>query len=243
MARSIRKVSRVTTKDQKKERKLNKKLIIILSVVLLVAIGLGVGLGVYYGTKDKDTTYVSDKVYFNEPTKDNAGNEVVFNKDNYQSIQRYIKDGIRDSSGNKNNLEDIFIFVYDGSAYYADEKDKDNYNEDYVKLITRLADLQYQVNQAKKLGLMIELYVVDVSVDLESNAGILKDSDFGSFYSEDQELYEPAFIYIKGDQFKSKVEYEDESHVISTRDWKDVLSSSILYAMNYIDYLKTTVEQ
>lgn len=243
MARSIRKVSRVTTKDQKKERKLNKKLMIILSIVLLVVIGLSVGLGVYYGTKGKDTAYVSDKVYFNEITKDTAGHEVEFNKDNYQSIQRYIKDGIRDTSGNKNNLEDIFIFVYDGSSFFADEKDEDNYNEDYVKLITRLADLQYQVDQAKKLGLMMELYIVDVSVDLETNVDILMDSTFGGFYSEDQEQYDPAFIYIKGDQFKSKVEYEDESHVISTSDWKDILSSSILYAMNYIEYLKTTVEQ
>ncbi|MBD5390890.1 hypothetical protein HDR67_02680, partial [bacterium] len=237
----VRKVSRATTKNQKKERKLNKKLMIIWSVIILIAIGVGVGLGVYYGTKDKDTTYVSDKIYFNEPTKDTAGHEVVFNKDNYQAIQRYIKDGLRDKDGNKNNLEDIFIFVYDGTAYYADEKDEDNYNEDYVKLITRLADLQYQVDQAKAAGLSIELYVVDVSVDLATNVDILMDSQFGGFYSDDEGFYEPAFIFIKGDQFKSKVEYADESHVISTSDWTDVLSSSILYAINYIDYLKTTV--
>lgn len=242
MARSVRKVSRVTTKDQKKERKLNKKFLIILcSICLVIGIALGVGLGVYYGTKTDDTTYVSDKVYFNEPTKDTTGHEVVFNKDNYQSIKRYIKDGIKDKEGNKNNLEDIFIFVYDGSAFFADEKDENNYNEDYVKLITRLADLQYHVDQAKAAGVMLELYVVDVSVDSETNVDILMDSQFGSFYSEDEEYYNPAFIYIKGDQFKSKVEYEEESHTISTSDWKDVLSSSILYAINYIDYLKTTL--
>ncbi len=239
MARSVRKVSRVTTKDQQKERKLNKKILIIICAVLLVAIGLGVGLGVYFGTKGNDSTYVSDKIYFNEPTKDTAGHEVVFNKDNYQSIKRYIKDGIKDKDGNKNNLEDIFIFVYDGSAFFADEKDENNYNENYVKLITRLADLQYQVDQAKAAGLLLELYVVDVSVDLETNVDILMDSSFGSFYSDDEEFYEPAFIYIKGDQFKSKVEYNEESHTISTSDWEDVLSSSILYAINYIEYLKT----
>lgn len=233
MARSVRKVSRVNTKNQKKESKFNKKLlIIIVSVVLLICIGLGVGLGIYFGTKTDDT-YVSDKIYFNEETRDTEGHIVTFNKDNYLAIERYIKNG---------DIENVFIFVYDGNAFYADEKDEDHYNEDYVKLITRLADLQYTVNQAKDRGVDLEFYIVDVAVNNSTNAGILYDSQFGSLLTEDQSSYEPAFIYIKGEQFQQKVEYEDEngnkqSHTISTSSWTEVLNSSILYAINYIKTL------
>ncbi len=233
MARSVRKVSRANTKNQKKENKLNKKwLIAIVTIVVLIGIGLGVGLGVYFGMKDDDT-YVSDKIYFNEETLDNAGHTVKFNKENYMAIDRYINNG---------NIENIFIFTYDGNAFYADEKDEDNYNEDYAKLITRLADLQYSVDQAKQRGVDLELYVVDVTVNSATNSGILYDDLFGSLLSEDQSSYEPAFIYMKGDQFQSKVEYEDEdgikqSHKISTSSWTEVLNSSILYAINYIKTL------
>ncbi len=233
LARSVRKVSRSNTNNQKKEYKFNKKLfIIILTVVVLIGVGLGVGLGIYYGTKE-DEAYVSDKIYFHEETKDTEGHTVKFNKENYLSIERYIKNG---------DIENTFIFVYDGNAFYADEKDEDNYNEDYVKLITRLADLQYTVDQAKDRGVDLELYVVDATVNSSTNAGILYDSQFGALLSEDQASYEPAFIYVKGEQFQQKVEYKDEngttqSHIISTSSWTEVLNSSILYAINYIKTL------
>ena len=82
LARSVRKVSRSNTKNQKKEYKFNKKLfIIILTVVVLIGVGLGVGLGIYYGTKE-DEAYVSDKIYFHEETKDTEGHTVKFNKEN-----------------------------------------------------------------------------------------------------------------------------------------------------------------
>ncbi|MDE5545867.1 MAG: hypothetical protein K2I88_00225 [Anaeroplasmataceae bacterium] len=234
MARAVRKVSRATTKDQKKESKINKKwLIIILSIVLVIGIGLGVGLGVYFGTK-KDNTYVSDKVYFNEEVLVDNENKIKFNKENYQTIVRHLDRG--------DNAEDIFIFVYDGKAYYADEKDEDHYNKDYAELITRLAQLQLEVDKAKAKGVSVELYVVDVSVDSATNVSILMDSTFGGLYSEDALSYEPAFIYIKDGKYQQKIEYEDEetgkqSHIISTKSWTDVFNSSIRYAMNYLKTL------
>lgn len=229
MARAVRKVSRATTKDQKKESKINKKLIIIImSIVLVIGIGLGVGLGVYFGTKTEDT-YVSDKIYFNEPVSIDATHSVTFNKENHQAIKRYLDSG--------NYAEDMFIFVYDGSAFYADEKDVDHYNKDYEELIQRLAHLQYTIDEAKASGKNVELYVVDVAVDNYVNVDILLDSTFGSLYSDEEALYEPAFIYFKSGEYKQKVEIEEKEHIISTANWADVLSSSILYAMNYIKTL------
>lgn len=229
LARAVRKVSRANTKAQKKDKKLSKKWIIsIVSVVLLICIGVGVGLGVYY-TNQPEEAYISDKIYFSEPIKDTNGNEVTFNKENYQAIQRYIDKGTIS--------EHTFIFVYDGSAYYADEQDEDTYNKDYVELMTRLADLQYTVNTAKAAGQSVELYVVDVHVDSAVNAGILSDSSFGSLVSEDKVSYEPAFIYIEGDQFKAEVEYDGQTHKISTSVWTDVFNSSIRFAINFINSL------
>lgn len=230
MARSVRKVSRAKTRDQKKESRINKKwLIIICSVLLVIAVGLGVGLGLYYGNK-KDDTYVSDKIYFNEEVSIDENHKVSFNKDNYQTIVRHMDKGDLE--------EEVFIFVYDGNAFYADEKDEEHYNKDYVELITRIAQLQYNVDQAKAAGINIEFYIVDVAVDSATNVGIFSDSNFGSFYSEDMLNYEPAFIYMKNQTYQQKIEYGDESHIISTKSWTDVLNSSIRYAINYIESLK-----
>ncbi|MDE7263329.1 MAG: hypothetical protein K2N64_01530 [Anaeroplasmataceae bacterium] len=230
MARSVRKVSRAKTRDQKKESRNSKKwIIIICSVLLVIGIGLGVGLGLYYGNK-KDDTYVSDKIYFNEEVSIDDDHKVSFNKENYQTIVRHIDKGDLE--------EEVFIFVYDGKAFYADEKDEDYYNKDYVELITRIAQLQYHVDQAKSAGINMELYIVDVAVDSATNVGILNDSTFGAFYSDDMLNYEPAFIYMKNQAYQQKVEYGDESHIISTKSWTDVLNSSIRYAINYIESLK-----
>ncbi|MDE5856260.1 MAG: hypothetical protein K2H06_04340, partial [Anaeroplasmataceae bacterium] len=196
-------------------------------------IGLGIGLGVYYGT-NKDNKYVSDKVYFNEEVLVDNENKIRFNKENYQSIVRSLDRG--------DNAEEMFVFIYDGNAFYADEKDEDNYNKDYVELITRLAQLQLEVDKAKSKGVSIELYIVDVAVDNFVNLDIFSDSTFGGFYSNEEESYEPAFVYIKDGKYQQKVEYEDadtgkQSHTISTSSWTDVLNSSIRYAMNYIKTL------
>ena len=52
MARAVRKVSRVSTKNQKKEG-LNKKLIAIISAIVVVLLGVAVGLIVYFTTQEE----------------------------------------------------------------------------------------------------------------------------------------------------------------------------------------------
>ncbi len=229
MARAVRKVSRVRTKNQKKDVKFNKKwLIAIFVFAVLLGVGLGLGLGLYFG--NKKTEYVSDKIYFTGDIKtSNPDVTVQFTKENYQTISRFIKDGA---------ARDIFIFAYDGSAFHADEKDEKNYNETYEKLITRLADLQNKVNEAnKKEENSVVLYIVDVRVDNAVNAGILSDSAFGALGDEDSVYFEPTFIYLHEDQFKDKIEIRDVSHKISISDLNEVYTSSIPYANQYIDSL------
>lgn len=222
MARAVRKVLRTSTKNQKKEHFIKKKWIIIIACVVLVLIGVGVGLGVYFGTRTEEV-YQSDKVYFIDTAKTSDGqNEVTFNKENYQTLCRILE--------KQNDIDNIFIFTYDGSAFYGDEKDEDNYNEDYDTLIARLADLQYEVNQAKERGIIVDLYIVDTDVDGQINAGIYTDSVFGSLSSSNGA---PTFIYLFEGDFKDKLEDVDKS-MISTNDMNEILNTTINNAINYL---------
>lgn len=230
MARAVRRVSRASTKDQKKDRVLSKKIVLIISIILVVLAGVGVGLGIYFSNQD-NSEYVSEKIYFNEPTTTTDGkNQVTFNKDNYQSILRYI---------NKGNIEHILVFIYDGNAFYADEEDEANYKEEYTKLISKVADLQYEVNLAKEADVSVELFIIDISVNSYINLEIFADSTFGAFDSSlNAAPYEPAFVYVEGDVFKEKVEFEDKKYTISNDTFAEVYSSSIPYAIEYVQYLK-----
>lgn len=229
MARSVRKVSRVSTKNQQKEKLLNKKWwIIISSIIAVIIIGVGVGLGIYYATQEEE--YVSDKIYFAEPVEISEGVEVEFTKENYQTLVRYLK---------AEAVEHMLVFAYDGAAFYADPEDKDNYNKDYATLITRLANLQAEVNAAKEDCVSIELYIIDLNVDSRINADIMYDSEyFGGLYSESQETFAPAFFYNHEGEYQATVEISDRDMTISTSSLSTILNSSINNAINYINSLK-----
>lgn len=227
MARTVRKVSRTSTKNQQKESKLSKKWwIVIASTVGAVVLGLAIFLIVYFATQEDE--YISDKVYFNEVVENSNGNEVSFIKDNYQTLIRYIE---------AEKYDHLLVFAYDGNAFYADEE-ADNYNEEYDNLITYLADLQYEVNVAKENGVNIELFIVDVSIDNYSNVDILLDTTyFGGLYSSEQTIYTPALIYNQEGEFMSDVEIDEKSYIISTAAEKTILSPSFIN--NAINYIKT----
>ena len=172
MARAVRKVSRVSTKNQKKEG-LNKKLIAIISAIVVVLLGVAVGLIVYFTTQEEE--YVSEKVYFVEETygTNQEAGSVTFVKENYYNIVRQIE--------NEKINEHVFIFAYDGSAFFADSEDEENYElygKDYETLITRVADLQLAVNAATAIekGIDVVLYIVDVNVDNGVNAALMTDA-------------------------------------------------------------------
>ena len=238
MARAVRKVSRVSTKNQKKEG-LNKKLIAIISAIVVVLLGVAVGLIVYFTTQE-DEAYVSDKVYFIEETKVlNKDGEVIdtvtFVKENYYSIVRPIKN-------DADFEEHIFVFAYDGSAFFADPEDEDKYDEYYETLISRVAQLQYAVNKAKEAEVDVVLYIVDVNVDNQVNAGLMTDAaglhekGFSALYSsyDESTTFEPALFYLN----EGVVKQEFENGKLASTGTMSKLSSAINYSVNFLNSLK-----
>ena len=238
MARAVRKVSRVSTKNQKKEG-LNKKLIAIISAIVVVLLGVAVGLIVYFTTQEEE--YVSEKVYFVEETYGtNQEASVTFVKENYYNIVRQIE--------NEKINEHVFIFAYDGSAFFADSEDEENYElygKDYETLITRVADLQLAVNAAnKEKGIDVVLYIVDVNVDNGVNAALMTDAanlhedGFSAFYSSADEstVFEPAFFYLHEGEVKKNIDAESKK-LVSTNKMSTIMSTSIKNSINFLKSL------
>ena len=239
MARAVRKVSRVSTKNQKKEG-LNKKLIAIISAIVVVLLGVAVGLIVYFTTQE-DEAYVSEKVYFIEETygTNQEAGKVTFVKENYYSIVRKIE--------NEEINEHVFIFAYDGSAFFADELDEENYElygKDYETLITRVADLQLAVNEAVAEGIDVVLYIVDVNVDNQVNAGLMTDAaglheeGFGTFYTsyDESTKFEPALFYLFEGEVKKNID-ADNKKLVTTNKMSTIMSTSIKNSINFLKSL------
>lgn len=233
MARAVRKVSRVSTKNQKKQG-LNKALIAIICSIAVVILGVAVGLIVYFTTQEE--TYVSDKVYFIEETHETG--KVTFVKENYYSIVRDIE--------NQEVNEHVFIFAYDGSAFYADPEDEDNYEaygKDYEKLIERVTDLQIEINAAISKGVDVVLYIVDVNVDSRVNSALMTDAaklhedGFPAFYStvDESTVFEPAFFYLHEGVVKEN--FDDSKKIISTSKMGTILSTSIPETIKFLKSL------
>ena len=243
MARAVRKVSRVSTKNQKKQG-LNKKLIAIISAIAVVILGVAVGLIVYFTTQEEE--YVSEKVYFIEETygtNESAGS-VTFVKENYFNIVRMVE--------NDEINEHVFIFAYDGSKFYGDmeyvEQFEDaEYNQqlkiynEYITLIKRVADLQIAINAAGQNGVDVVLYIVDISVDNGVNAGVMMDAGklheegFSPLYlSVDESTnVEPAIFYLHEGVVKEKF----ENGKLATTKSLSKIASAINNAVNVLKSL------
>ena len=241
MARAVRKVSRVSTKNQKKEG-LNKKLIAIISAIAVVILGVAVGLIVYFTTQNDE--YVSEKVYFIEETygtNESAGS-VTFVKENYYNIVRKIE--------NDEINEHVFIFAYDGNNFFADEEYVNQFEDaeynaqlkiynEYVTLIKRVADLQIAINASKEAGVDVVLYIVDISVDNGVNAGVMLDSahlneeGFAPLYSSVEDNVEPAIFYLHEGVVKEKF----ENGKLATTKSLSKIASAINNAVNVLKSL------
>ena len=243
MARAVRKVSRVSTKNQKKEG-LNKNLIAIISAIALVVLGVAVGLIVYFATQDEE--YVSEKVYFIEETygtNESAGS-VTFVKENYYNIVRMVE--------NDEINEHVFIFAYDGSKFYADEEYLDQFEDaeynaqlkiynEYVTLIKRVADLQIAINAAKESGVDVVFYIVDINVDNRANAGVMTDAaklheeGFSPLYLalDESTNVEPAIFYLNEGVVKEKF----ENGKLATTKSLSKIASAINNAVNVLKSL------
>lgn len=167
-----KKLSRDAIKNSNKNNKwwTNKKNLIISIIAGIVVIGVAVGFILYYALKsdDEETTYD----YF-VSAENSDGETVEFTKASYRGLQMLA------SSENPLFEDYIIVFVYDSTQFYPDESDdEDNYNKTHDDILLKMANLQTDVNNAKKNddSLNLDLYIVDTSVG--ENADIFSDDVF-----------------------------------------------------------------
>lgn len=191
LARAIKKV-KTTEKN-----KFTKKFWIILSstIILLAGISVGVGLAIHFNQKD-DTI-----------------------KDTYFTDLKDIKINYSDVDSKIDNVENLFIFVYDGSTFDTDENESDVEIEKHVRdlkaaIDERNQDLEHNV---------VELYIINTY--LTGNSNVL--SNYGLDVA-------PGLIYIKGDKQTTTVTVGDEEYTVNgggtAKKVIAILKQAIIYA-------------
>lgn len=229
MARIKRKVSNKNVAHQKKQHKFlwTKKFWIIMSTSLAVVIGVVVLIIVLVNQSSSTTTHN----YFKE------NKEVEFNQTSYEAVNNYANPDYVSPQPGKGNLsiDNIFVLVYDSSKFYPSETDdSDNYNKQDETLLKRMVDLQKTVDQAKKDGKDVELFIIDAHYSFNVNSYY---SDlFGGLYTEDDSVYSPMLVYIQDGEYVNKynaIDYDDtkedkEYYIASNSDVSDGTSSAYI---------------
>jgi hypothetical protein len=227
LAKVVRKVS--NKKLAKKGNKAGKIIAIVLSSVVLV---VGAILGIYFGFYHEDSTTVESNDYFITLETTN-GDEVEFVKGSYRGIENYIDDN------NEFFKEYVIVFAYNPDTFnpYGDEENDVDANEQHLALMTKIADLQYEVNQAKARGVKIDLFIVDLTIG--SNSEIASDSNFGAFYSDsiEPEAMEPMFALVEAGEYKAQVEINSKKLQVSTKEVSEMNSTTVQNAINYVKTL------
>lgn len=228
MAKVVRKVS-----NKKLAKKSNKGKIIAI-VISSVILAVGVALGIYFGFFHEDeSTSVASKDYFTT-TETTNGDEISFVKGNYRGIENYVDDT------NAYFMDYVIVFAYNPNNFYpyGDEENDIDANEQHLAVITKLADLQYEVNQAKERGVKIDLFIVDLTIG--ANYEIAYDSNFGGFYdsSIDASQMEPMFALIEAGDYKAQVEIDSRKLSVSTKEVSTMNSTTIQNAINYVKTLE-----
>ena len=230
MAKVVRKVS--NKKLAKKGNKVGKIIALVASSIVLV---VGAALGIYFGffhEKD-DNSSLNGKDYFVTLETTN-GDEVEFLKGSYRGIENYIDET------NAYFKEYVIVFSYNPDTFYpyGDEDNDIDINEQHKALLTKLADLQHEVNEAKKRNVKIDFFIVDLTVG--SNSEIGSDSSFGAFYPDSEvENMGPMFVFIEAGEYKSSVEISSKNLPVSTSDVSEMNNTTI---KNTINYVKTLVD-
>ena len=184
-----------------------------MSSTLAVVIGVVVLIIVLVNQSSSTTTHN----YFKE------NNEVEFKQTSYEAVNNYANPDYVSPQPGKGNLSinNIFVLVYDSSKFYPNESDdSDNYSKQDETLLKRMVDLQKTVDQAKKNGKDVELFIIDTKYSFNVNAYY---SDlFGGLYSEDDTIYSPILIYIEEGEYVNKynaIDYgatEDKEYYIAS---------------------------
>ncbi len=156
-----------------------------MSASLAVVIGVVVLIIVLVNQSSSTTTHN----YFKE------NNEVEFKQSSYEAVNNYANPDYVSPQPGKGSLsiDNIFVLVYNSSTFYPNESDdSDNYKKQDETLLNRMVDLQKTVDQAKKNGKDVELFIIDTKYSFNVNAyyaGL-----FGGLYSEDDTIYSPSWI-------------------------------------------------
>ena len=185
-----------------------------MSASLAVVIGVVVLIIVLVNQSSSTTTHN----YFKE------NEEVEFKQTSYEAVNNYANPDYVSPQAGKGSLsiDNIFVLVYNSSMFYPNENDdSDNYKKQDETLLKRMVDLQKCVDQAKKNGKDVELFIIDSKYTFNVNAYY---SDlFGGLYSEDDTVYSPILIYIQDGEYVNKynaVDYdatkEDKEYYIAS---------------------------
>lgn len=214
MAR-IKRVSGHRAKVEKTGKKFlwSKKFWIICSSVLvaLIAIGVTIGLVIYYNNKKTE-----DVDYFRKC------DEVEFKYASYDGISNYANPDFSNPQGGVLAIDYMFVLVYNSSNFYPSKTDdSDNYNEEDEKLLNRMITLQKNINEVKKSGLNVELFIVDTHYSWNVNA--YTESLFGSLYTEDSSSFNPTLVYIENGEYQA---YYNANDYDSNLEDKDIYISS-----------------
>ena len=192
MARVVRKVSNKNLANANKNKKVNKWLIGGISAGVVVAIAVAIILWVVLGGNDE-----SEKVdYFNTYTYVEEGNsyDLTFTKANYNGLLNvldenypsYVDEGI------------TIVFAYNSNNFDPENEDDTQTAKAQKELLNRIAHIQLTVDQAKELGIKVELYIVDISIS-DSDWAIMNDPTFGgntSVTGDNVNYVEPLLAYI-----------------------------------------------
>ncbi len=186
----------------------SKKFWILCSSILvaLIAIGVTIGLVIYFNNKSD-----SKKDYFR------TCEEVEFKYASFDGVANYADPEFNNPQGGDLTIDYIFVLVYNSSTFYPSKSDdEDNYNEEDKNLLDRMINLQKTVDEAKKNGKDVELFIVDTNYSWNVNA--YTESLFGSLYSEDSNSFSPMLVYIENGEYVSSYNAHDYNDALEDKD-------------------------
>ena len=152
MARVVRKVSNKNIANANKKKKVNKWFIGGIIAGVVVAIAVAVILWVTLGNNGEEEHYDYLNTY-----QLVEGEEVKFQKANYNALLNMMNE---EYVGYVDGI--IIVLAYNSETFVPE--DEDLKERPYATLLKYMAELQVKVNEAKKAGINIELYVVDITI-------------------------------------------------------------------------------
>jgi hypothetical protein len=216
LARVVRKVSNKNLANANKNKKLNKWFIGGIITGVVVGIALAIILWVTLGKND-DTNKVD---YFNtyEITENGTTTEVKFTKANYSGLLNVLDDTY--SAGYVEEGITI-VFAYNSDTFNPENEDDEEAAKLHAKLLEYIADIQLKVNEAKEVGVKVELYIVDICISSD-NWDIMGDSNFGgntTVSNENVNSVSPLLAYIDNgtsEKLNKKCSKNKINEIIST---------------------------